>query len=438
MAKQLKAIKCPQCGSTDKTELRTDQFRCNNCNTEYFLDNDDININHNIRYENPPAGTPPVPAKNLKRIVPIILGVALLLFWVIPATIQSVFLSGGNTTPSQPRKGEEFSWYSHEKGAFISPAGKPVEVIVGQRSYSHRDGDSRKEVYLAFYDLETGEELKAAKMTGVSIELFGTDYRMATFKNGDLYFIIAKSRIFKVNGAHLTATDVTQSMFARHPEMTSGVANAEFLYDKYGDGFNLIANDGINYYYYPAEDGLYNKEQKQAAENALEVVQPGEKTITKFTFSSKSSDYPAEKIQLMRYTQRDPQGGPDEEPYFRWTERRTGGSSTTKNQILWGGKLVRSYKDLTPGRQYFDPRVLYGDEEVVLIFFANTPAEKATRSLQCLDANTGAIRFTLPLSSDYYLRTTLRYKGGFVIDNNTSILLVSKEGKLLNEAKIYK
>ena len=437
MAKQIKAIKCPQCGSTDKTELRTDQFRCNNCNTEYFLDNDDITINHNYRHHTPPAGTPPLPVKNLKRIVPIILGVALLLFWVIPAVIQGVFLRGGNTSSSQPQKGEEFSWYSSAKGAFISPAGKPVEVIVGQRSYSNRSGDSRSDVYLAFYDLETGEELKAEKMTSVSIELFGTDFKMATFKNGDLYFIIAKTKIFKVAGASLTAADVTQSMFARHSELTSGVANAEFIYSSDGDGFNLIANDGVNYYYYPIPDRLYTKEQKQAAEDVLETAQPGEKTITKFIFSRKSDDYPEEKIQLMRYTQRDPQGGPDDEPYFEWTEQTAFQGPAVKSPFRWGKSLVRSYKDLTPGRQYFDPKVLYGDTEVVLISFASTPAEKAAKSLQCLDANTGAIRFTLSLSSDYYLDATLRYKGGFVIDNNVSILLVSKEGKLLHEAKMY-
>jgi hypothetical protein len=433
MAKQIKAIKCPQCGSTDKTELRPEQFRCNNCNTEYFLDDDDININHNFRYDPPPAGAIPPPAKNLKRVLPIAF-VLLLLLWAIPALIVRM-LGRESSTSYQLPEAEDFHWYSSDQGAFISAAGKPIGVIVGQRSYSNRSGDSRSEVYLAFYNLETGEELKAEKMTGVSIELFGNDFKMATFKNGDLYFIIAKTKIFKVAEANLTAADVTQSMFARHPELTSGVANAEFLYSSDGDGFNLIANDGVNYYYYPIQDRLYTKEQKQAAEDALEVEQPGEKQMVKFGFSSKSSDYPEEKRQLIRYTQRDPQGGPDDEPYFEWRESTQFRGPAIKTIFRWGSKLVRSWKDLTPGRQYFEPKVLYGDAEVVLILFANTPAEKSARSLQCLDANTGAIRFTLPLSSDYYLDEALRYKDGFVINNNTSLLVVSSAGKLLNEFK---
>lgn len=45
MAKQIKTIKCPQCGSVRKTEIKPDYFRCDGCTTEYFLDNDDINVN---------------------------------------------------------------------------------------------------------------------------------------------------------------------------------------------------------------------------------------------------------------------------------------------------------------------------------------------------------------------------------------------------------
>ncbi|WP_019946820.1 SHOCT domain-containing protein [Hymenobacter aerophilus] len=57
MAKSIKALKCPQCGSTQKTQVRPEHFRCDNCGTEYFLDNDDININYTERK----LGTPATP-----------------------------------------------------------------------------------------------------------------------------------------------------------------------------------------------------------------------------------------------------------------------------------------------------------------------------------------------------------------------------------------
>ena len=40
MSTEIKAIQCPKCGSTEKTELRLDHFRCDSCGTEYFLDSD--------------------------------------------------------------------------------------------------------------------------------------------------------------------------------------------------------------------------------------------------------------------------------------------------------------------------------------------------------------------------------------------------------------
>ena len=37
MAKRIKVIKCPQCGSTKAKELRTDHYQCKNCYTEFFI-----------------------------------------------------------------------------------------------------------------------------------------------------------------------------------------------------------------------------------------------------------------------------------------------------------------------------------------------------------------------------------------------------------------
>ena len=46
MSKRIKAIKCPHCGSTKVKETRPDYYQCKACSTEFFLDDDDININH--------------------------------------------------------------------------------------------------------------------------------------------------------------------------------------------------------------------------------------------------------------------------------------------------------------------------------------------------------------------------------------------------------
>lgn len=73
MAKEIKVIKCPQCGSTAKTELKPDFYRCNNCHTEYFLDDNDVTINYNHNYNhNLPFNNDN--SKKVIKVVAIILG----------------------------------------------------------------------------------------------------------------------------------------------------------------------------------------------------------------------------------------------------------------------------------------------------------------------------------------------------------------------------
>lgn len=74
MAKQLKVIKCPQCGSTQKTLVKEDQYICQSCETEYFLDNDDIHIHvkyHHLEQQSQPQ------LSDSRPIIKIYLGVAI-------------------------------------------------------------------------------------------------------------------------------------------------------------------------------------------------------------------------------------------------------------------------------------------------------------------------------------------------------------------------
>lgn len=67
MAKDIKIIQCPKCGSTDKTEIKPGFFKCNNCNTEYYLNADNIKINdiYNQLVNQPAASNPVTDKKKL-------------------------------------------------------------------------------------------------------------------------------------------------------------------------------------------------------------------------------------------------------------------------------------------------------------------------------------------------------------------------------------
>ena len=52
MAKEINAIKYPDCCSVTKIELKPDFYKCSSCQTEYFLDDNDVNINYNHNFNN--------------------------------------------------------------------------------------------------------------------------------------------------------------------------------------------------------------------------------------------------------------------------------------------------------------------------------------------------------------------------------------------------
>ncbi len=84
MAKQIKAIACPRCRSTQKATIRPDTYRCENCGTEYFLDSDDITIT--VRQVAPVApprpAMAPVPASRLRWALAL---AGLVLLWSVGA-----------------------------------------------------------------------------------------------------------------------------------------------------------------------------------------------------------------------------------------------------------------------------------------------------------------------------------------------------------------
>lgn len=107
MAKEIKAIRSPECGSTAKTEIKPDVYPCINCQTDYYLDDDDItvNYNHNYSYTNahPALGT---------QKTKLVIAIAAIVFVILTISILAGLLSksapivnnslpGGNAEPQK-------------------------------------------------------------------------------------------------------------------------------------------------------------------------------------------------------------------------------------------------------------------------------------------------------------------------------------------------
>jgi hypothetical protein len=91
---------------------------------------------------------------------------------------------------------------------------------------------------------------------------------------------------------------------------------------------------------------------------------------------------------------------------------------------------ISGLRDLTLGRIYFSQRIMYYDNDFVLITYRLTPADDARRVIQCLDARTGAVVFTTGFDDKYAPDNCIRYADGFVIEDDPDIYLLTMTGKM--------
>ncbi|TDG37308.1 hypothetical protein EZJ43_04105 [Pedobacter changchengzhani] len=438
MAKNIKVIQCPKCGSTEKTEVKPDFFRCNNCNTEYYLDNDDVNINHNYNQaQNIPA---PFNTSNTpkKVIYAILISLIIFLFFVIKlATCNSSPRSTNSSTLGEVR------WNRSEKLAFVSGAGKPMILIVGKKSfYGSANKENKDKFFAEVYDVATEKILKSTELQGIS-DASSNDFQVRSFINGDIYFIMNKTKVFKFDRTNYSVSDQTVNLFKNAPQFSAGIASIEFVYDNYGDGFNTITNDGNNLFYYPQVDKVYTKDEAYDAGHDMITLLPGAQEKTAFTFSRVGREVKNDKTHLVKYIYKTYVGGPKDDATFEWRNNYGGKyTSAENNKVVFltsfakeSGRVI-SYTIMRPERLFFKPKILYFDNEVLLISFNTTAAEKPPTSIQCLNANTGAIIFTTPLSENKYLKDGIRYKDGFVVSSYNEFYNLDSKGKLIKQLKL--
>ena len=105
MPTHIKALKCPQCGSTRATKISEDHYRCDSCSTEFYLDSDDITIHHKVE-------TKPAPNTFLRRLLLIILAPAAFFSLI---TIGLIVWGSSREETSRERDGEEHMSYACER-----------------------------------------------------------------------------------------------------------------------------------------------------------------------------------------------------------------------------------------------------------------------------------------------------------------------------------
>ncbi|WP_223649421.1 transposase [Hymenobacter psoromatis] len=436
MAKQIKAIACPKCGSTQKTVIRPDTFRCDNCGTEYYLDNDDITIN--IRQVPDPVPRPvPVPASRLpivRLLVGLGMGSLVLLFVLVHFMEGKPTQSAVTLVPSYREPAEQPSWNNANTALLSGANGQPVLVVAGSRgSFRHQQFAPT----VGFYNARTGAVQQLIALPGKA-PATAAEVKLKQLSDGTLYGF-CENAAYQLSAAPPGVRDITADLQANQPALASGVATIEPGPND-DDALRVFTNDGHNLNLYPLIQRTYTNAAQWSAAHGFGTLRPGSPARTGFAFSHASVDYPEEPIRLITYQYRDNGGGPQDAPRFQWQDDYGGFGSFTEadphtKRFLTASDMaqdrVLSLRDFTPGRHYFNPDVLYKDADCVLLTFQATAAPNSPRIVQALDAHTAAIRFSTPLPAEASAPDqALRYPGGFIIGSGRTTYPLSPTGQL--------
>ena len=429
MPTHIKALKCPQCGSTRATKISEDHYRCDSCSTEFYLDSDDITIHHKVE-------TKPAPNTFLKRLLLIILAPAAFFSLI---TIGLIVWGSSREETSRGGSGEERMSYACERlMAFSSTAGRPIVVLCGtaRRDDSTGDWDHAKG-FMYFFDGETYEIIKKLELPDVTGRVSVTDARQ--FEDGTYYVVLNKQRLFAIDRSTLDVKEIHGEDY-KLPELSEGFGKLALYFHEYGDALEIETNLGKKFVYYPIANKLYTD---QSIFKAYEDKLPAPKLRTRFTFSEQmmGSDYMDEQIQLVRYQTLEQLGYPRRTPHFGWENDRHSyyPKKIFVSQYFVEESRLQSYEDFTPGAYYFSPTVLYESDDQILISFKPTAAADAKKMLRCLDAQTGQVLWSCSEGLDGldFCLGVARFSGGYVLVDYSHSWLISSEGKVMTCVDIH-
>ena len=429
MPTHIKALKCPQCGSTRATKISEDHYRCDSCSTEFYLDSDDITIHHKVE-------TKPAPNTFLRRLLLIILAPAAFFSLI---TIGLIVWGSSREETSRERDGEEHMSYACEQlMAFSSTAGRPIVVLCGaaRRDDSSGDWDHAKGI-MYFFDGETYEIIKKLELPDVTGRVSVTDARQ--FEDGTYYVVLNKKRLFAIDRSTLDVKEIHGEDY-KLPELSEGFGKLALYFHEYGDALEIETNLGKKFVYYPIANKLYTD---QSIFKAYKDKLPAPQLRTHFTFSEQmtGSDYKDEQIQLVRYQTLEQLGYPRRTPHFGWENDRHSyyPKKIFVSQYFVEESRLQSYEDFTPGAYYFSPTVLYESDDQILISFKPTAAADAKKMLRCLDTQTGQVLWSCSEGLDGldFCLGVARFSGGYVLVDYSHSWLISSEGKVMTCVDIH-
>lgn len=445
MAKQIKIIKCPNCSSIEKTEVKPDYYRCENCNTEYFLDSDDININikHHGTKESSPFRHPMLKLIGASLITTIIVTFITILLKDKPSTPPSIEtirnvqnnLPSNTTTPQNSENVIKAASYS-KKNIYCSMENVADKLYVISLQ-SRKDNLSANQYYFVAHELLENKQIQEQKITDIiSNKSNLAEWNIEDFSTDKTYFISNKNSIYLLDKKNYTLTNVTHSLLKNHAQYQAGIASINISRTTYGNALHILTNDGKKLYYYPLSDRVYidNSEFYMGANRQeAKPIDTSEQLMYSF------AHYYQEDYKLIKYTFISPDGKNHLEPRSSKVGKAKLDSdgyhedADSAYDMLNNSNLditILSHQNLTPGRLYFSPSILYFDKNYLIIKTKVSAAPGAGYNYQQLNVNTGEVIWTLS-DSVIKINEIVPYQDKLIVKNDCdNYAIINKSGRI--------
>lgn len=422
MAKQIKVLKCPQCGNTKPTTIGYDHYRCDKCGTTFFLDNDDINVNVNHTYGKPvetKSSSDDLSVLKKVALFVVILFVILtvLLISFIAYRIKQTRKNYHNTTQTinQDQKNDKYP-------ILFSSGGKAVIFYLEKRSNIFSSTDSKNGYFAVFHDIVANkiikeESIPIKKNIGDRIE-----YRHFISDNAD-YLIINNEYIYKINPGNFTLKNIAGDIAKCKPALNEGFSSIHFVPEGQGEGFRLMTNLGKEFNFFPNADILCTERAfKHIAEGGFNTLSLVVHDTSYYLLRNTDSKQSSNVATLYKITYKYNNGGP-ESKLLAFTEGKTVNSDLHR---------IVSMDPITEARICFSPEVLYFDDQYILISYRTTLAKDALAKIELLDTS-GNIQWAIPLKNHVYGKYTVKTKQGYMIQTlHDTFYEINSNGKEIN------
>ena len=428
MAREIKILRCPQCGSTDKTDLKPDVFQCSNCKTIYYLENDDLDININ---DSRVKTVLPVSKSRLPLILALVFALimifAFIFFFALMEKSPTNTVDGARETVEKIDPGYEANMITLSN--LVEPiTQRPILLNLESRTYpDKKEGPSRVINYLVFYDPLEKKELKRQELDAKIDFRSGANVR--TFLDNRTY-LISSPEIYELDLVGLSMRPVTREILADLPKAQEGLASLKFTED--GDGLQLMTSEDQLVIYFPIIKKSYSAEAFEKASHGFSTLLPGAKEKTYHQFTESKNEYSNYKLQLLKIKYLDNGGGPKTfQKFFIWSKSWVMGRGYQVCLVVPDLKEYRrilSHTDFTPGRNYYDPLVVYEDNSTLLIRFRASAVESAPYKLQRLNRSNGDVIWTVPLANGKDIKELHRYKNNYYSFSGQGVDLYDLDG----------